>query len=137
MNKTALATFRVDEGKWERFKELARESGHSASALLVAAIDRCIDDGVEPPISRSGSIDINIDRTIESYLDKNLDKYLQTSLDKVIDKSIEDISQRVRDLEASTTSQLEALREETAEVSEFARNLQGEIVKVKKPLALV
>jgi hypothetical protein len=35
------------------------------------------------------------------------------------------------------TQLVEGLREKLTEVSEFARNLQGEIVKVKKPLAIV
>jgi hypothetical protein len=39
--------------------------------------------------------------------------------------------------ELLSASPLEELRVELAEVSEFARNLQGEIVKVKKPLAIV
>jgi hypothetical protein len=40
-------------------------------------------------------------------------------------------------LQELSTSPLEELRAELSEVSEFARNLQGEIVKVKKPLAIV
>jgi hypothetical protein len=39
--------------------------------------------------------------------------------------------------ELLSASPLEELRAELSEVSEFARNLQGEIVKVKKPLAIV
>jgi hypothetical protein len=89
MNKSVLATFRVDEEKWKRFQQLAKESGYSASALLVGFIDKSIDSGVESPPLQPNIIDTNIDKIIESYLEKNLDKYIDDSLDKIIESYLE------------------------------------------------
>jgi hypothetical protein len=51
-------------------------------------------------------------------------------VEKLVNASIEMASEPI-------AHSIEELRSELSEVSEFARNLQGEIVKVKKPLAIV
>jgi hypothetical protein len=57
-------------------------------------------------------------------------KFVTTALDERVTTSIEVVTEPI-------SQSIEELRSELSEVSEFARNLQGEIVKVKKPLAIV
>jgi hypothetical protein len=51
--------------------------------------------------------------------------------------SLETVSTSIEVATEPIAHSIEELRSELLEVSEFARNLQGEIVKVKKPLAIV
>lgn len=46
---TTLATFRVDNQKWEDFKAKAKEHNLSASAVLIRFIDSFLTDSVELP----------------------------------------------------------------------------------------
>jgi ferredoxin-fold anticodon binding domain-containing protein len=99
--------------------------------LSAESIDEMVKASIEKQVS-----DVSVFLPIESIeqmaigaMDKHLEELNINSIGKE-KGSIEDA--------ISPFSRLvEGLREELAEVSEFARNLQGEIVKVKKPLAIV
>jgi hypothetical protein len=74
---------------------------------------------------------------VEKVFSESIDNYLRNN--SIGSPSKDDIEKLINDsIENGTlASPLEELRAELSEVSEFARNLQGEIVKVKKPLAIV
>ncbi len=88
MDKTTLATFRVDQDTWKKFKKWASKKNSNASAELNQFILEClgiIDKNIEPNIDKS--MYKNIDKHIDNYLDKNIESYIE----KYIDAHIETI----------------------------------------------
>jgi hypothetical protein len=80
MVKQKLGTFRIDESDWESFRELAKASGTSASAALLAYIQGCLESGkleVMPPSDIS--IDTRIDE-ISTDIDKRIDKAVKAAI---------------------------------------------------------
>ncbi|WP_310413004.1 hypothetical protein [Chamaesiphon sp. OTE_8_metabat_110] len=96
-------------------------------------------------------IDIaGIEKLISNYIDERelIDEETAISIalsaadvDRIVETSIERRGlmneEQAKGIIDRKLESIEELRSELLEVSEFARNLQGEIVKVKKPLAIV
>lgn len=74
--KSQLATFRIDADKWDAFKRKARQSGASASEVLIGFIDSYLGDGGVPaPLPDASEIEdikAKLERLdeIEARLDK-------------------------------------------------------------------
>lgn len=68
-----MATFWVDRGKWEAFKELAKNQEDSASGLLLNFVDQCLEG--ELPVTKSG---IDVEELI-----KNLENRIETRLEEL------------------------------------------------------
>jgi hypothetical protein len=103
----------------------------SPVSLSTDSIDEMVKASIEKQISDvSGFLPIEtVEQMAIGAIDKHLEELSITSIGRekgLIEESIAPLTQLV-----------EGLKEELGEVSEFARNLQGEIVKVKKPLAVV
>ncbi len=144
-NKPILSVL-VDEQKKEKFAELARRSKYSMAWLLNDCIDRMlVADSIhiysgsigasvgvepsEPPIAISR---VDIEDMVKAYISNS------ANISSIGVNDVEDIARTYTEIVIQPINQsIEYLRSELAEVSEFARNLQGEIVKVKKPLAVV
>jgi hypothetical protein len=102
MTKTTLATFRVDEAKWKQFQSIAKDSGYSASALIVGFIDRNIDSGIEPPPER---VPTSIDRDIDKQVKELVDEYLERRIDKMVLK--DDLNDSIETTVASAIQPIE------------------------------
>lgn len=102
--------------------------------LPTSVWDRLREYGLEHYPSDKGKEGIDVTQSIVALLKQalgiSLDEYVKQS-NSTLDERITTIVERLLDEVTNP------LREELSEVSEFARNLQGEIVKVKKPLAIV
>ncbi len=88
MDKTTLATFRIDKDTWKKFKKWASKKNSNASAELNQFILEClgvIDKNIE------ANIDQDLSDSIEKYIDNYLDTNLESYIDKYIDANIETI----------------------------------------------
>jgi hypothetical protein len=145
----------VAEEKLAKFKSFSQSLSLSMGWLLNQAIDRYLESGSTdifkttigdggniPKIANIGASDLNVEELVKSSIDSYLLKTTigntepsspsisREDVEELLRTSIETVSHPIN-------SSIEELRSELSEVSEFARNLQGEIVKVKKPLAIV
>ena len=145
-NSKPILSVLVDESKKEQFAELARRSKYSMAWLLNDCIDRMlaadsiriygdstgISVGAEPSEPPTAMSKTDIEDIVKAYVssDINISSVGTNDIEEIARASIGTFIQPLN-------RSVEELRSELAEVSEFARNLQGEIVKVKKPLAIV
>jgi hypothetical protein len=118
-NKPILSVL-VDEDKKEKFAELARRSKYSMAWLLNDCIDRMLAADSIHIYSDSIGVSVGVSPEPPSAISR-------TDIEDIARGSIEVFVQPIN-------RSVEELRSELAEVSEFARNLQGEIVKVQKAL---
>ena len=81
MDKTTLATFRIDKKTWKEFKKWAGDRGSNASAELNQFILRALGHIDE-------NLETNIDNDLDTDLNERIDHYLDTNLDKRIEKTI-------------------------------------------------
>ncbi|MCH2228508.1 MAG: hypothetical protein MK033_12100, partial [Candidatus Caenarcaniphilales bacterium] len=90
MDKTTLATFRIDKKTWKEFKKWAGERGSNASAELNQFILRAlghIDENLETNIDND--LDTTLNERIENYLDTNLDKRIEEVVNNYIDTNLD------------------------------------------------
>ncbi len=162
-NSRPILSVLIEEDKRTKFADLARRHSLSMGWLVNQAIDRMLEsdsidiyrDSIErmptgtpmglpieqllPPSIDAASIEKLISDSIDNrgLIDEETAISIGLSaadVDKIVETSIE---RRGLMNEEQAKGIIEELRSELSEVSEFARNLQGEIVKVKKPLAIV
>ncbi len=86
-----LATFRVDDEDWQKFQEIARTQGTSASALLVNFIRSSIVSGVMPNHQDSSVVENAIQTKLAS-IDERIENAIQAKLAD-IDERIENAIQ--------------------------------------------
>ena len=87
MDKTTLATFRIDKKTWKEFKKWAGDRGSNASAELNQFILRAlghIDENLETNIDND--LDTDLNERIDHYLDTNLDKRIYNLTLQYLDK---------------------------------------------------
>ena len=87
MDKTTLATFRIDKKTWKEFKKWAGDRGSNASAELNQFILRAlghIDENLETNLDND--LDTALNERIENYLDTNLDKRIYNLTLQYLDK---------------------------------------------------
>ncbi|WP_157260074.1 hypothetical protein [Chamaesiphon minutus] len=130
-----MASFRIDREMWAKFSAIAKRERLTATDALTGYIQRCIDnDKTEYGVNTSN------DEAVSTGIDSN-DKLTETIITAMGTMSLptrEDVMTMVKTaIDTSVSGEFETFRAELLEVSEFARNLQGEIVKVKKPFAIV
>ena len=90
MDKTTLATFRIDKKTWKEFKKWAGDRGSNASAELNQFILRAlgyIDENLETNIDND--LDTTLNERIENYLDTNLDKRIEEVVNNYIDTNLD------------------------------------------------
>jgi hypothetical protein len=162
-NSRPILSVLIEEDKRTKFADLARRHSLSMGWLVNQAINRMLEsdsidiyrDSIEripagtpmgapienllPPSIDAASIEKLISDSIDNrgLIDEETAISIGLSaadVDKIVETSIE---RRGLMNEERAKGIIEELRSELLEVSEFARNLQGEIVKVKKPLAIV
>ena len=98
-----LATFKVDESKWNKFKILCDNKGLSASKALTNFIQNSLDAGelgaaaFTPDVESSQNIDIDID-ALETRLFEKLRGEIANTQPPTIDPNME---ARVANLEAA------------------------------------
>ena len=159
-----MASFRIEREDWGKFGEVAKRERLTVTQVLTEYIEKCIqsnrtfygvrintDDDVMTRQSTSTDTD-EILRLIDERISINNDEVLKQAKDhistnhdevlKIVDERVSTIISTLSlptadSLDNRITSALTPLQDELAEVSEFSRNLQGEIVKIKKPLAIV
>ena len=87
MDKTTLATFRIDKKTWKEFKKWAGDRGSNASAELNQFILRAlghIDENLETALDND--LDTTLNERIKNYLDANLEKHIYNVTLKYVDK---------------------------------------------------
>ena len=113
---TKLATFRVDNGDWQQFQDIARQNNTTASALLVNFVQGVIKGGC-------------IDKTQVSIQDTDIQPSIQ-NLDEIIDNKIKisiqdgDIKDEVADAYAQVTILNEALLQINQKFEELEERLK-------------
>jgi hypothetical protein len=129
-NKPILSVL-VDEEKKEKFAELARRSKYSMAWLLNDCIDRMlVADSIHIYSDSIGtSVGVSLETlTAISRVDiEDIVKAYVSSCADISSVGVNDIEIVIQPLNRS----IEDLRSELAEVSKFARSLQGEIERVK------
>ena len=89
-----LATFKVDESKWDKFKTLCDNNGLSASKALTNFIQNSLDAGElgaaasTPVVESIQNIDIDIDVLTARVLEQLQDKIIQPFQSPAIDPNI-------------------------------------------------
>ena len=90
MDKTTLATFRIDKKTWKEFKKWAGDRGSNASAELNQFILRAlghIDENLETNIVND--LDTDLNERIDHYLDTNLDKRIEKTINNYLDTNLD------------------------------------------------
>ena len=94
MTKTQrfLATFRIDEELWGKFKDIAKNKQTNASALIIQYIQGVISSGGvdNPPKATPQNIDISPQPNLDDIY-----KYIDNKLDNLEDVSIQDIDNKI------------------------------------------
>jgi hypothetical protein len=87
-----LATFRIDEELWGKFKDIAKNKQTNASALIIQYIQSVVSsrDVDNPPKATPP----NIDTSPQPNLD-DIYKYIDSKLDNLEDVSIQDIDNKI------------------------------------------
>jgi hypothetical protein len=163
-NNKPMLTVLVEGDKLQRFRDYAQSQSVSMGWIVNQLVDRVLAGELDPK-GQPSSIGIStgtprghelppaadIDRMVRFSIDNQLvgsnRDYIEELIKNYID-SLDMSSTGKLDIESMVSisiemasepiaHSIEELRSELSEVSEFARNLQGEIVKVKKPLAIV
>ena len=125
-----MASFRIEREYWARLGELAKKERLTVTQVLTEYIEKCIESN-----RTFYGVRIDTDSVITSSNPVSIDT---DEILKLIDERISTLSLPTADLiEEWITKALAPLQYEISEVTEFSRNLQREIVKVKKPLAIV
>ena len=98
-----LATFRIDESKWEAFQEVAKAQGISATAMLVQFVE-WVNAGnqLEKPEAVIATNDVDLDSRIDSKLAPILDSRIDSKLEPILEKlsRLEAIEERLGELAA-------------------------------------
>ena len=125
-----MASFRIEREYWAKFGELAKKERLTVTQVLTEYIEKCIESN-----RTFYGVRMDTDSVITSINPVSIDT---DQILKLIDERISTLSLPTADLiEEWISKALTPLQDEISEVTEFSRNLQGEIVKVKKPLAIV
>jgi hypothetical protein len=87
-----LATFRIDEELWGKFKDIAKNKQTNASALILQYIQGVVSSGGvdNPPKATPPNIDISPQPNLDSIY-----KYIDNKLDNLEDVSIQDIDNKI------------------------------------------
>jgi hypothetical protein len=87
-----LATFRIDEELWGKFKDIAKNKQTNASALIIQYIQGVVSSGGvdNPPKTTPPNIDISPQPNLDSIY-----KYIDNKLDNLEDVSIQDIDNKI------------------------------------------
>ena len=87
-----LATFRIDEELWGKFKDIAKNKQTNASALILQYIQGVVSSGGvdNPPKATPPNIDISPQPNLDSIY-----KYIDNNLDNLEDVSIQDIDNKI------------------------------------------
>ncbi|WP_019498337.1 hypothetical protein [Pseudanabaena sp. PCC 6802] len=118
IKKDTLATFRIEEELWEKFKARAAVNRYSASALLLQYVEDFVDGRVSLPALDQNTIDL--ERRIDERLD-NLEKRLDERID-IIRSDLEAELKEVCSPIARSSSQLERKPNKT-DISSPARTI--------------
>ena len=90
MDKTTLATFRIDKKTWKEFKKWAGDRGSNASAELNQFILRAlghIDENLETALDND--LDTTLNERIKNYLDANLEQRIEETVNNYLDANLE------------------------------------------------
>ena len=120
-----IASFRTTEGAWEDFSAACKKLGWTATDILKNAMESFTTGEYTPTVNTG----IHTGVTQAEVL-----AMIQTEL---ASRNYAVTSDVLTSISTSIDTALAPLQEEISEVAEFSRNLQGEIAKVKKPLAIV
>ncbi len=87
-----LATFRIDEELWGKFKDIAKNKQTNASALIIQYIQGVVSSGGvdNPPKATPPNIDISPQPNLDDIY-----KYIDKKLDNLEDVSIQDIDNKI------------------------------------------
>ena len=87
-----LATFRIDEELWGKFKDIDKNKQTNASALIIQYIQGVVSSGGvdNPPKATPPNIDISPQPNLDSIY-----KYIDNKLDNLEDVSIQDIDNKI------------------------------------------
>jgi hypothetical protein len=87
-----LATFRIDEELWGKFKDIAKNKQTNASALIIQYIQGVVSSGGvdNPPKATPQNIDISPQPNLDDIY-----KYIDNKLDNLEDVSIQDIDNKI------------------------------------------
>ncbi len=130
-----MASFRIDREMWAKFSAIAKRERLTVTDVLTQYIQRCIDND-RTEYDGNTSNDVEVSTGI--YDNDVISNAVMTVITSLSLPTKDDVITMVNTaIDTSLQSEVEDFRAELSEVSEFARNLQGEIVKVKKPLAIV
>lgn len=150
-DKLKIASFRTKEGVWADFTLAANKIGLTATDVIKAAMEQFIAGEYIPSINTSVSTTVstepNITRDeIQQLIDTAVSTAVSTAIDTSIDTSVstETIEASImtvintlslptnEDVSTAINTALVPIREEISELTEFSRNLQGEIAKLKQ-----
>ncbi len=99
-----LATFRIDESKWETFQLVAKAQGISATAMLVQFVEWVIAGNQleKPEVVAATNALVDLDNRIDSKLDPILDSRIDSKLAPIKEKlsRLEESYERLGELAA-------------------------------------
>ena len=162
-NTKPMLTVLMEGDKLQQLRDYSAGKSVSMGWLVNRLVDRVLAGELDimgesisrEPIERTISTDVDIE-SIERIARASIEKHLESvsdylpldeieriaigAIDKYLEEKIPIVSSIGLDrgsIEELIRVSVDRLQEEIAEVTEFSHNLQGEIAKVKKPLAIV
>jgi antitoxin component of RelBE/YafQ-DinJ toxin-antitoxin module len=150
-DKLKIASFRTKEGVWADFTAAANRVGLTATDVIKAAMEQFIAGEYIPSIRTgihttvSTPVDITrdeiqelIDTAVSTAVSMAIDTNINTSVStETIEANIMTVISTLslptnKDVSTAIDTALVPLRDEISSLSEFSRNLQGEIAKLKQ-----
>ncbi len=129
-----LATFRIDEKLWGKFKDIAKNNQTNASALILGYIQAVVSSGDVDNIPKPTSP--NIDISPQPNLD-SIYKYIDNKLDNLENVSIQDIDSRINeslsdgDIGGAIATSYKAAIDQMNGLFEEMQNLQKQLEELK------
>ena len=107
MANLKLATFRIDEQKWDAFQSWAKSQNSNASEVLKRFIDECLDGSIDLSQFSQNPYGKDVLENIDTRIDKRIETQIQevilTQMDSV-NASIKLIHERIDEVESKIQS---------------------------------